>query len=86
MLRRNYRGVAVTEEIANVIVLALGIYAAIGLLVALVYVFGGAGRIDPAAKGKGMPIRVRLMIVPGVIGLWPLMLKKLFTQTEPPVS
>ena len=74
------------EQTANVIVLALGVHAVFGLLTGLIYVSGGAGRIDPAAKGGGMPWRVRLLILPGVIGLWPLMLAKLFTQTEPPVS
>ena len=73
------------EGLANAIVTGLGIYAGIGLLIGLVYVFGGAGKIDPAAKGKGMPWRVRLLILPGVLGLWPLMLAKLFRQTEPPV-
>lgn len=75
-----------SETAANLLVTGLGIYVAIGLLVALAYLFGGAGRIDPAAKGKGMPIRVRLMIMPGVIGLWPLMATKLFAQKEPPIS
>lgn len=74
-----------SEAIANVIVTGLGIYALIGLLVGLAYLFGGAGKIDPAAKGKGLPLRARLLIVPGVIGLWPLMLAKLFRQTEPPI-
>lgn len=75
-----------SEGLASAIVMALGIYAAIGLLVGLIYMFGGAGRIDPAAKGKGMPWHVRLLILPGVLGLWPLMLSKLLRQTEPPIS
>ncbi len=75
-----------SEAAAETLVLALGIYALIGLLVGLIYVFGGAGRIDPAAKGKGLPFRVRLLLLPGIAGLWPLMLIKLFTQKEPPVS
>jgi hypothetical protein len=75
-----------SEATAEAIVLGFGAYLGLGLLVGLVYMFGGAGRIDPAAKGKGMPVRVRLMILPGVIGLWPLMLTKLFVQKEPPVS
>lgn len=75
-----------SEALANLIVAGIGLYLMIGLIVALVYVFGGAGRIDHAAKGKGLPIQARLLIVPGVIGLWPLMLIKLFTQTEPPIS
>jgi len=76
----------VSEGLANMLVTGLGIYALIGLLVALVYVFGGAGRIDPAAKGKGLPLRARLLILPGIIGLWPIMATKLFTQKQPPVS
>lgn len=73
-----------TEGLANIIVVAIGAYVVLGLLVGLVYMFGAAGRIDPAAKG--MPIRARVLIFPGIVGLWPLMLAKLFSQTEPPVS
>lgn len=75
-----------SETAAETLVLGLGIYAVIGLFVGLIYIFGGAGRIDPAAKGKGLPFRVRLLILPGIAGLWPLMLTKLFTQKEPPIS
>ena len=75
-----------SEAAAEILVLALGVYFGLGLLVGLIFMFGGAGRIDPAAKGKGLPIRVRLLILPGVIGLWPIMLTKLFVQKEPPVS
>ena len=75
-----------SEGAAEILVLGLGIYALIGVLVGLIYVFGGAGRIDPAAKGKGLPLRVRLMILPGIAGLWPVMLTKLLSQREPPVS
>ena len=75
-----------SEAAAEILVLGLGVYFALGLLVGLIYMFGGAGRIDPAAKDKGLPFRVRLLILPGVAGLWPLMLTKLFTQKEPPVS
>jgi hypothetical protein len=75
-----------TEELANLIVSGLGLYVLIGTPVGLAYMSGGAGKIDPAAKGKGLPLRVRLLILPGVIALWPLMLIKLLKQTEPPVS
>jgi len=75
-----------SEAIANIIVLGFGAYLLIGLLVGLAYMLGGAGKIDPAAKGKGLPLRVRLLILPGIIGLWPIMLTKLLTKTEPPIS
>ncbi|WOR15506.1 hypothetical protein RYZ27_02380 [Hyphomonas sp. FCG-A18] len=75
-----------SESLANIIVTGFGVYLLIGLLVGFAYMFGGAGKIDPAAKGKGLPLRVRLLILPGIIGLWPMMLTKLLTQTEPPIS
>lgn len=75
-----------SEAAAETLVLVLGVYAAIGVLVGLIYMVGGAGRIDPAAKGKGLPLRVRFLVLPGIIGLWPIMLTKLMTQKEPPVS
>lgn len=75
-----------TQALAEWIVTALGVYLAIGLLVALAYAFGGAGKIDPAARGSGMPWSVRLLIMPGVMGLWPIMAYKLLAQTEPPIS
>lgn len=75
-----------SEALASGLVMALGGYVLLGVVTALLYLFGGAGRIDPAAKGKGMPLRVRALIFPGIVGLWPLMLAKFFTQTEPPVS
>lgn len=75
-----------SEELANLIVTVMGVYVVIGSIVGLAYMFGSAGKIDPAAKGKGLPLRARLLILPGVIGLWPLMLTKLLVQTEPPIS
>lgn len=75
-----------SEAMAEILVMGLGVYALAGLLVGLLFLFGGAGRIDPAAKGAGMPWHVRLLILPGVTGLWPLMLTKLWVQKEPPIS
>ncbi|MEO0347247.1 MAG: hypothetical protein AAF229_13465 [Pseudomonadota bacterium] len=69
---------------ASTLVSVIGIYLAIGLITAIAFAAGLAKRIDPDA-GE-MTWGARLMIIPGVMGLWPLMLKKLFTQTEPPVS
>ncbi|MEM6810567.1 MAG: hypothetical protein AAGA41_02185 [Pseudomonadota bacterium] len=69
---------------ASLLVTVIGIYLAIGLITAIAFSAGLAKRIDPDAGD--MTWGARLMIIPGVMGLWPLMLKKLFTQTEPPVS
>lgn len=69
---------------ASAIVTVLGAYFAIGFVLALVYALGAAKRIDP--DGAVMTWGARLIIMPGVAGLWPLMLVKLFKQTRPPVS
>jgi hypothetical protein len=70
--------------LAERIVSFAGLYLAIGGLFALWFVTFGARRIDPSAKG--MPLQARLMIFPGVVGLWPIMLLKTFIQKAPPVS
>lgn len=71
-------------DIAEIIVLVLGGYFAIGLLFAIAFVIFGAKRIDPAART--MPLQARLMILPGTLLLWPLMAWKWRTQTEPPLQ
>lgn len=71
-------------ELAQTLVTALGVYTAIGAVMGLLVVTIGAAKIDPGAKG--MPLQARAIIFPGTIALWPLMLAKLFTQSEPPAS
>ncbi len=56
------------------LLLPLLVYAAIGLLVGLGFVTRGVNRVDPAAAGS--PFIFRLVILPGCIGLWPLILLK----------
>lgn len=73
-----------TLETASLVALCIGIYLAIGLVFALLFVCFGAGKIDPAARN--MPVQARLTILPGCMLLWPLMLLKWLTQKAPPVS
>ena len=56
------------------LITALGIYGAAGVVFALPFVLKGAGAIDPAAKGGAWGFR--LLTFPGVVALWPLMLVK----------
>lgn len=55
--------------LANAILLAFGAYGAIGLVFAGWFVAYGAGRLDAAARG--MPLQVRLILLPGAAALWP---------------
>jgi hypothetical protein len=50
----------------------VGSYAAIGLLFAGVFLTVGLSRVDPMSKGSG--IGFRLIILPGVAALWPVLL------------
>jgi hypothetical protein len=60
--------------------IALLIYAASGALVAAGLLLGGMRRVD--AKAAAAPLRVRLLFVPGIIALWPLLLRR-FTGRRP---
>lgn len=71
-------------ELAEMLVMALGIYFGLGFLLAALFVFLGAGKVDPAAKT--MPFQARLIILPGTMLLWPLMAIKWATQKEPPLQ
>ena len=50
----------------------LSAYGLIGLLFGVCFVTVGVSRLDPMAKGAGPGFR--LLILPGVAALWPLLL------------
>ncbi|MDE2795723.1 MAG: hypothetical protein OXL34_12960 [Gemmatimonadota bacterium] len=54
--------------------IALAIYAAVGVVFTVPFALKGAGAIDPAARGATWGFRV--LTFPGVVALWPLMLVK----------
>lgn len=64
-----------SEQAALAVWIGLAVYAGIGLFVALASVGFGLGRIDPAAANA--PWRVRLLLLPGLTALWPLILMRL---------
>ncbi len=59
---------------AELLVTILGLYCAIGLIVGLLIAFLGLGRVNPDAKG--VKTSVRLLFLPGLMALWPLMVMK----------
>ena len=69
---------------AEVVVLLCTVYIASGLVFAPFFVWRGVGRIDPAAKGAG--IGFRLVILPGVAALWPVMLRRWLGGRQPPAE
>lgn len=59
-------------ELAQGIVTATGLYLAAGVVYALAHAFVLVGKADPAADGAS--IWFRLIILPGVAALWPVLL------------
>ncbi len=60
--------------IAELIVQGVGTYLTIGLIFAVFFAFAGVGRVDSHAKGATLGFRV--LIIPGVAALWPMMVVK----------
>lgn len=66
----------VTEQTAEIIWLSLGAYLGVGLVVAVPTLLFGLGRLEPGATA--MPLRVRFLVAPGLMALWPLILARSF--------
>jgi vacuolar-type H+-ATPase subunit I/STV1 len=73
------------ERFAAVFVFALLAYAALGFLFAVAFVSFGVTRMDPEARGTKLGFR--LLIMPGVMAFWPLLLQRwIGGATEPPAE
>lgn len=56
---------------AATIILLFQLYAGIGAVIAIAFLCWGIDRIDEDAHGTFV---FRLLLIPGVVGLWPLVL------------
>lgn len=54
------------------ILIALGVHLALGLVFAIWFLARGLARLDPTAAHA--PVWFRLIIAPGVVALWPVLL------------
>jgi len=70
--------------VAEWIVRLLGIYCIAGLLFAPFFAFKGVQRVDPAAAGGTLGFR--LIILPGVVALWPLLALRWLRGGRPPAE
>lgn len=70
-------GVSVSVESAQMLVAGVGLYLAVGAVIGLFFAVWGAERIDHAATGANLWFR--LLVIPGVAGLWPVMLIRLLS-------
>jgi hypothetical protein len=65
-------GADMTETVARGLVAGVAAYVAVGVLFALPFVRRGAGVLEPVAREGTWGFR--LLIVPGVVTLWPVLL------------
>lgn len=61
-----------TERAAELVWLAVAAYTLAGLAIAIGVVALGSARLTPTAAD--MPLRVRVLMLPGLTVLWPLIL------------
>lgn len=69
---------------AETILMAFAAYGAIGLVFATWFCAWGAERLDEAAKG--MPMQVRVILLPGAIALWPYLALRQLRSEGPPTQ
>jgi hypothetical protein len=65
----------VSEAAARAIWAGVGVYAALGLIVAAALLTVGLKRMDVQAARA--PWRVKLLIAPGAVALWPLLVLRM---------
>jgi hypothetical protein len=73
------------EIFAKAIVYALTVYASLGLVFAVPFVWFGIQRLDSEAQGSG--VGFRLLILPGVAAFWPMFVYRWARGVvEPPIE
>jgi len=68
-----------TEATAEAIWLGLAGYLGVGLVIGLGVALFGMKRLTPAE----VPVRVRLLVLPGMAALWPVVLLRVFGVKPP---
>lgn len=60
--------------IISLLLVIAGLYLLAGLLFAILFVIIGITKVDESTHGSG--IGFRIIIIPGIMAFWPLLLKK----------
>lgn len=68
------------EIIIQIIVSLLGFYFGIGFLFGIYFFFKGAFQLDELIEDSKWT--VRLLLVPGAMGLWPILLLKIINKSK----
>lgn len=70
--------------LAEITLIVFGLYFGLGALFALAFVLKGVNVIDPAAHTS--TIGFRMLIFPGAMALWPVLLKRWLLRSNPPAE
>ena len=70
--------------VVNIILLIVAVYLFAGLLFAIPFIFKGVTKIDEGAHGSKWGFRI--IIIPGTIVFWPVLLKKCRKALHRPVG
>lgn len=65
---------------AELILIVVGIYTGVGIVFAAWFVSKGVGKMDASASNA--PWSFRAIILPGVVGLWPIVLGKCLSARD----
>jgi len=68
------------KQIAQLVPSLILIYVGIGLLFGMYFFVKGAAQLDPLIKDSKWS--VRLLLIPGAVGLWPLLLIRLIKKQK----
>jgi hypothetical protein len=71
-------------EIAQLFVAVFEAYATAGLAFALIFLPRGVVRVDPRVGGT--PVTLRLVILPGIVALWPLFAWRWIAGAHEPIE
>jgi hypothetical protein len=67
------------EIIINILLWFLGLYFTIGLVFGIYFLFIGAEKIDPVVKESRWTVRI--LFLPGAIGMWIFLILKLLRKS-----
>ena len=71
-------------EFAAIVIATVQVYLLLGVVFAVVFVIFLAPRVDPGAADSSWGFRI--MVIPGLTLLWPLMLHRVLRTQAPPVE
>ncbi len=63
--------------IIDIFLTLLALYFSLGLLFGIFFLFKGATKIDPILANSKK--KVRVLLLPGVIAIWPFLVKKAYS-------